>query len=271
MPEHLEAANALSEEESWPHRLEDWQLFEELGEGIVATVDERVVGTIMAFRYGDRHATLGMLLEAGEVRERDIARMLMLAMLDRLGEDMNVMLSATPKRQSLFTSLGFVPAGLVHQHQGIAPSMPLTAPREDERVRPMGEGERDLPGLYCSATGVDRSVLFYAMARDSSGIVLTRDHEPVGFALLRRFGRGRVIAPIVAPDFEGAKLLATQMLGAQAGHYCRIDTVGGFGMSEWLESIGLPRATTVRTMVRGTLPVVGDGPRVYGIAGQAYG
>jgi len=268
--EHLDAANALSEEISWPHRREDWELFHELGEGLVAMQGDRVVGTIMAFRYGENYASVGMLIEATELKGSNIARMLMIAILDRLS-NVNIMLSGTHERMPLYYSLGFMPYNIVHQHQGLAPSMPLAAPRQGERVRPMGENETELGDLYSSASGADRTSLFNRLAKDSSGVVLSRDHEPVGFALLRRFGRGRVIAPIVAPDFEGAKLLATQLMGARVGRFCRIDVIEGYGMSKWLEAVGLPKVETVTLMVRGTPPIITDGPHVFGIAAQAYG
>jgi hypothetical protein len=45
-------ATVLSREQAWPHREEDWALFLEAGEGIVAERAGRVLGTVMAWRYG---------------------------------------------------------------------------------------------------------------------------------------------------------------------------------------------------------------------------
>lgn len=118
---------------------------------------------------------------------------------------------------------------------------------------------------------MDRSVLFEALTCDASGIVLSRNHDPVGFGLLRRFGRGSLIGPIVAPDLDGAKVLATHWLSARAGRFCRMDVVEGYGMSRWLEEMGLPKVGSVTTMVRGTAPAVMDSPRVFGLATQALG
>ena len=269
-PEDLHVAIELSQEQSWPHRSEDWELFYELGEGIVATIDGRVVGSIMAWRYGDNYASVGMVIVTGEVQKRGIGRKLMVAMLDRLG-DRNVMLNATQEGMALYSSLGFVPCGIVHQHQGPAPSMPLVELRDGERVRPMGPADSELIALYNRASGMDRSTLFDALVRESSGVVLSRNHEPTGFALLRRFGRGSVIGPIVAPDLEGAKVLTAHWLGARAGRFCRIDVVEGLGLSRWLESMDLPKVGTVTTMVRGIAPAVLEGPRVFGLPAQAYG
>lgn len=270
MPSDLEVAVELSNEYSWPHRIEDWEQFFQLGEGLVATYDGAVVGTIMAFRFGDDYASIAMVIVRSDLHRRGIARSLVEAMIARL-KGRNIILNATHEAMTLYTSLGFVPCGIVHQHQGPAPTMPLVEPGEGERVRPLGQADLELPALYSKASGMDRAALFAALASGSTGVVLSRHQEPVGFALLRRFGRGLVIAPLVAPDLDGAKALATHFLGANAGRYCRIDVIEGLGISRWLEAMGLPRVGTVTTMVLGTAPAARSGSRVFGIANQALG
>jgi len=159
----------------------------------------------------------------------------------------------------------------VRQHQGPAPVVPLSDLRPGERVRPMGNADELLPAMYSKAMGMDRTDLFNVLSRDARTVVLSRDHEPAGFALLRRFGRGTVIGPVVAPDIGGAKVLVSHWLGARAGRFCRIDAIEGLGMSRWLEELGLPCVGTVTTMVKGTAPPVGEGPRVFTLAAQALG
>ncbi|MCB2046855.1 MAG: GNAT family N-acetyltransferase [Novosphingobium sp.] len=266
----LLGAIELSQEQSWPHRPEDWELFFELGEGIVAELDDKVVGTIMAWRFGEDYATIGMVIVTNEIQGQGIGRKLMQAMLDQL-EGCNVVLNATQEGLPLYAKLGFVPCGVVRQHQGPAPAMPLIELMPGERVRPVGGSDEHLVDMYSKASGMDRSHIFEALCRDSSAVVLSRDHEPVGFALLRRFGRGRAIAPIVAPDLDGAKVLITHWLGARAGKFCRIDVVEGLGLSKWLEAEGLPCVGTVTTMVRGKAPMPQEGPQVFAIAAQALG
>lgn len=266
----LQGASELSQEQSWPHRTEDWELFFELGEGIVAKIDDRVVGTIMAWRFGEDYATIGLVIVTNRIQGQGIGRKLMEAMLDRL-EGCNVVLNATQEGMPLYTKLGFVACGMVRQHQGPAPVMPLSELMPGERLRPVGGSDNGLSDLYSRASGMDRSRIFGALCRDSEAVVLSRDHEPVGFALLRRFGRGRAIAPIVAPDLAGAKHLITHWLGARAGKFCRIDVVEGLGLSKWLEAEGLPCVGTVTTMAKGKPPCPQQGPQVFAIAAQALG
>jgi Acetyltransferase (GNAT) domain len=221
-------------------------------------------------RYGFQYAAIGMLIVTPDKQRQGIGSQLMEAMVDRL-EGRNVLLNATGEGLSLTTRLGFRPVATVRQHQGLAPTMPLPVLQADERVRPLGTAGPLLPSLDQEATGMDRSLFIDRIARDSQSIVLSRDHEPVGFAMLRRFGRGRVIAPLVAPDLVGAQVLATHWLGANAGKFCRIDASGGLGFSEWLEEMGLPFVESVTTMVRGSPPKASAASRAFAVAGQAFG
>jgi hypothetical protein len=45
-----------------------------------------------------------------------------------------------------------------------------------------------------------------------SAVVLTHDDTPVGFAFLRRFGRGWAVAPVIAPDATAPKALILHWL-----------------------------------------------------------
>lgn len=266
----LHAAIELSQEQSWPHRPEDWELFLDLGEGIVATIDGRVVGTIMAWRFGSDYATIGLVIVTNQIQGQGIGRKLMQAMLDRL-EGLNVVLNATAEGLPLYQKLGFVAYGEVRQHQGPAPTMPLAELMPGERVRPIGRSGAEIAALWSVASGMDRTAMFRPLSKGNKCVVLARDHEPVGFALLRRFGRGTSIAPIVAPDLAGAKALICHWLSARAGKFCRIDVVAGLGLSKWLEGEGLPCVGTVTTMVRGKAPPTSEGPKVFALAAQALG
>jgi predicted N-acetyltransferase YhbS len=266
----INAAIELSREQAWPYRPEDWELFLEMGEGLVATLDDRVVGTILAWRFGKNYATIGAVIVTNRIQRLGIGRQLMQAMLSRL-EGYNVVLNATAEGLPLYEKLGFVAYGEVRQHQGPAPIMPLAALIPGERVRPLGGSDLEITALWSKASGMDRTAMFKPLSKGNKCVVLTRDHEPVGFALLRRFGRGSAIAPIVAPDLTGAKALITHWLSTRAGKFCRIDVVEGLGLSKWLEAEGLPCVGMVTTMVRGKAPPSGEGPKVFAVAAQALG
>src|SRR5207245_3487382 len=82
----LPAAHALSEAVRWPHRLVDWEFALDLGEGLAAERDDELVGTALAWRWGPRHATLGLVIVAPRCQGRRIGQRLMRGLLERLGE-----------------------------------------------------------------------------------------------------------------------------------------------------------------------------------------
>jgi predicted N-acetyltransferase YhbS len=266
----LERAVELSRDHSWPHREEDWAFFLARGEGLVAVLDGRVIGTIMAWRYGDHAATLGMVIVDKALQGQGLGRKLMQAMLDQLGER-SVILQATAEGAPLYEKLGFVDAGSVHQHQGVITSVPLAELQSGERIRPLGAQDNSPAQLYSRASGMDRNALVEAILAQDSAVVLTRDHTPVGFAALRRFGRGWSIAPIIAPDADGAKALILHWLGQNAGNFTRLDVTDDSTLSPWLAELGLPNVGTVRTMVRGPLPDTVPDASVFGLTSQALG
>lgn len=267
----IHAAAELSFEQQWPHREEDWSLFLSLGEGIVAEVDGKVAGTIMGWRFGEGFATLGMVIVTAAMQGRGLGRRLMDAMLARLA-GRTVILNATDEGLALYRKLGFVELGVVCQHQAAAPVVPLVELRPGERVRPMGAADGEaLEALYASATGMDRKALLDALLADSSAVVLCREHEQTGFALLRRFGRGWAVAPVIAPDLTGAKALISHWLGTQTGSFCRIDIPEDSGLGPWLEELGLPQVGRVTRMALGPAPVPGSDAAVFGLAAQALG
>lgn len=266
----IDAATELSREQSWPHREEDWAFFLALGEGIVATSGGHVVGTIMAWRFGADYASIGMVIVSPAMQGRGLGRQLMEAMIAQL-DGRSIVLNATDEGLPLYRKLGFVETGTIYQHQAVASAMPLAELRPGERVRPTGGADDMLGELYSRASGMDRAALFDRLAEEGSTVVLARDHVPTGFAQLRRFGRGWLVGPVVAPDAAGAKALILHWLGTNAGSFCRLDVTEQSGLSSWLDEMGLPCVGRVKTMVRGTAPAGEAGVAVQALAAQALG
>ena len=266
----IAAAAVLSREQAWPHREEDWALFLEAGEGIVAQRAGRVLGTVMAWRHGEDFATVGMVIVASDAQGQGVGRTLMEAMLGHLA-GRTVLLTATAAGLPLYEKLGFVETGVVHQHQALAPGVAVAEGIPGGRVRTMGRSDHGLGDLYSRASGMDRTALFERLAANAHTVVLTHDDQTVGFAQVRRFGRGWLVGPVVAPDPGGAKALILHGLRTHAGAFCRLDVTGESGLSEWLEEMGLPRVDSVKTMVRGRSPDPDPGISVRAIAAQALG
>jgi predicted N-acetyltransferase YhbS len=269
----LPAAHALTSELRWPHRPADWEQAFRHGEGLVAERDGQVVGTGLRWRWGPRHATIGLVVVSPACQGRRIGHRLMTALLDGLARHA-VLLHATAEGRGLYERLGFERVGELRQHQGIALPTPPIALAAGWRLRPGTEA--DLPALRrldADARGMPRDALIDDLFREAEAtVVLDHDARACGFAILRRFGRGHAIGPVVAPEVDGAKALIAHLSGLNAGRFTRIDIDFGSGLAEWLESIGLMRVDAPTTMLRGESLATNDaGPRLVAIVTQALG
>ena len=269
----LAQTHALSEEQRWPHRPADWAQSFAHAEGIVAERDGQIIATAQRWRWGPRHATIGLVIVTPACQGRRIGHRLMSALLDGL-DNHTVLLHATAEGRGLYERLGFVRTGEIRQHQGIAQPTPLIALPAGWRLRPAGLNEsEDLRRLDAQARGMPRDALIDdLLASADACVVLDDDGEARGFAMLRRFGRGHVIGPVIAPDAESAKALIAHLAGVNAGHFTRIDIDFDSGLAEWLESIGLLRVDAPTTMVRGEpLTTPPGAPALFAIVTQAMG
>lgn len=268
----LAAGQALSESFRWPHRLADWEFVFRHGDGWAAERDGRVIGTAMRWRWGPRHATVGLVIVDAACQGRRIGHRLMQAVLDGL-DDASVLLHASGEGRGLYERLGFVRTGELRQHQGTALPAPLVALQPGRRLRPAGHS--DLPGLQtldAQSRGLPRPALVEDLVTQAeSAVVLDVDGVAGGYGLLRRFGRGHLIGPVVAPDFEGAQALIAHLSGLAAGRFTRIDVDFDSGLTEWVETLGLARVDVPTTMWRGPVPVSPLEPRLYAVATQALG
>ncbi len=265
------AAHRLTLDVGWPHRLEDWRFAQRLGAGHVALDSGAVIGTILTWKHDARNASLGMVIVDPRYQGRGIGKRLMrLALRDVAGRA--VMLNATPAGQPLYEKLGFKTVDAVEQHQGIAAPLPAVPLARGERLRPVGASDAPkLAALARRAAGMSRARVLARLLEAGKGIVLARGDEVAGFAIFRRFGRGYVIGPVVAPDAARAQALVSHWVAMHPGKFLRIDIPVSTGLGPWLDSIGLAKVDSVVTMVRGAAPTRDANLHAYALVSQALG
>jgi GNAT superfamily N-acetyltransferase len=267
----LDAAHRLSLAVEWPHRREDWGFFLSLGAGYVARDADRVVGTILYWKYGPRHARLGMVIVDPASQGRGIGGKLMSLALEDL-EGRVVQLTATPAGMPLYERLGFVAIGKIQQHQGLANAGTVVAPARGERLRPIGRSDsRRLASLAARAAGMPRERMLSTLLEVAEGIVLDRGGEVIGFALMRRFGRGLAIGPVVAPDAKRAQVLIAHWAAMNPRKFLRIDVHASQGLGPWLGRMGLKKVDTLVTMSKGRPPAGDAALRNFALVSQALG
>jgi GNAT superfamily N-acetyltransferase len=269
LPADLPQAHGLTAAIRWPHRLEDWQFALSLGEGFAISDGSLLLGTAMAWQFGPEHGCFGMLIVAESQQGRGLGARLTDTALSRLGTR-SAHLVATKAGEKLYYRLGFEVEGTIRQHQGIVAPVGLQAPRQGERLRPGGAVDlAALATLDMAATGMDRTRVLAALLNEAETIVLDREGMAAGFAMLRPFGRGHVIGPVVAPDEAAARLLIAHFLGQNQGRFIRID-VTDFALCPWLEAADLACVDEALCMVRGS-PAERGAVRRFALVNQALG
>lgn len=267
--EHLEGAFKLSQEMSWMHRYEDWEVALAVGRGFVLVENSRVRGTALWWPYGEDHATMGMIIVAKAAQGRGLGSRLMDALLDS-AKPRTVTLIATSQGLPLYKRRGFVQIGAVYQHQGIPNAVPVEGSLGP--VRPMvAEDLAFVERLDLEATGWQRPQLLRRLAQVGEGWVLVRDGIPHGFAICRRFGRGHVIGPVVADNMADSQALIQAALAKLGSTFVRVDVPATSQLSAWLEEVGLMQVPGDNiTMVLGA-EVPPPGPaHLFALAAQSF-
>lgn len=256
----LPAAHALSTQLGWPHRLEDYQFMLSQGAGVAVERDGVLAGTGMGWRYGADAAALGMIMVAPALQGQGLGRQIMARVMDSLGER-TVRLHATAAGMSLYRSLGFVAGPVVRQFQGV-----VRAGAAPPGVRALtADDAAEVAARDRSASGMDRSALIAALLPHAEGVALAAGR---GFALWRRFGRGTLIGPVVAPDAASARLLIDAGLAALVGEFVRVDVREASGLGAILTARGLEDAGAVVQMERGAAMT---GAGYFALISQAFG
>lgn len=269
----LAAMHALAQLMSWPHRAEDCAQMLALGTGIVAIdEEERTVGVGLRWAFGRDVGTVGMVLVAPERQGKGIGRALMNALIADSGPRA-LMLNATAEGLPLYEKLGFVTTGLVRQHQGrLAEERDLPAAPAVAVRRAVPADHAALCALDAAAFGADRSVLIGGLLAGGEAWLVEGGGRSVGFAVLRAFGRGTIIGPVVAANEDDAIALVAAAAKAAPPGVLRADVQAEADrLAAWLTAAGLPAIDTVTVMQRGSWPAKSGGPQRFGLALQAWG
>lgn len=242
-----------------------------LGAGIAIERGGELVATAISWGFGDTHASFGMIIVAPALQGAGIGKRLMARLLAQT-EGRSQMLTATEAGRPLYGKVGFSAYGTVRQHQGLLQGKPAQELEDGEAVRPAERADIDLLcRLDISATGLERRPILSALLDVGEAVVLERGGEIVGFSMIRRFGRGEVIGPVVAPDARVARALMAHWLSGREGRFVRIDFGGEDELGAWVGSFGLAKVDEGVAMVRGTAPAPSGPSRRFALVNQALG
>ena len=269
----LLAMHGLAQQMSWPHRAEDCAQLLALGAGTVA-VDAmgRTVGVGLRWGFGHDVGTIGLVLVAPDQQGKGIGRALMKALIAD-SEPRTLMLNATAEGLPLYEKLGFVSTGFVRQHQGRLAEAPVLPPAPDVPLRrAVSSDHAALCALDAAVFGADRSALIGSLLATGDAWLVDRAGQPAGFVVLRAFGRGMIIGPVIASTEDEAIALVAAAARAAPPGVLRVDIpANAEGLAAWLTAAGLPAIDTVTVMLRGNWPATWQGLQRFGLALQAWG
>lgn len=257
----------------WSHRQPDLELAVRLGKGYLA-LDEigRPLASAMSFCSGDDFASLGMMVTTPRLQALGTGgRLLHRVMVDCIGRDLR--LSATREGYRLYEGAGFVPVATVYQHHGRARAIRPPEAVPGLVIRPFEP--RDMAALLAldaHAFGAVRSRILEALFAVCEVVVAERGQSIEGYAMLRSFGKGRLIGPIVAEQDGVAMHLAAHFIRQFEGEFLRVDRmVESERFAAFLAAAGLGIYDTVTDMRMGRLRRAQTGPLTYGLAMQSLG
>lgn len=263
----LPRAHALSVAARWPHRLEDWAFCLALGEGLAVWEQNALVGVAMRWRYA-HGMTIGLIIVADTHRGRGMASQMVEKLLADCASE-PVLLHATPAGAGVYARQGFVPAGQVLQMQGEpAPVTPVVVAGQIAELAD-ASALREAIALDDGATGMGRAALLQALASAGRMVGLYRDGRLQAYAVVRRFGRGQVIGPVIAPDSDSALALIDTLLAEAGPGLVRIDIPETSGLQTALLARGLQQVDTVAVMAKGVWPIPAGGTSRFALASQA--
>jgi len=263
---HLSGAMRISIDVGWPHRLEDWAFIASFSQGVVALEEDRVVGTAIATPFGEV-GMVNLIIVDAAMRGRGLGRKLMTEAMKQITPSI-WRLVATQDGLPLYEKLGFVATGTISQHQGPVAEVAHTS----TAVWANQEDMTAIRAMDKVATRMERSTLYEALEGNARFAVLREDNQVSGFAVLRNFGRGEVIGPVVATSVEDAKGLMTMIMSTSTGRFLRVDVDANSGLSPWLENLGLMNVGDGISMQIGRSEKA-DTPQyqIYALAAQALG
>ncbi|MGR3481123.1 N-acetyltransferase [Salipiger marinus] len=257
----------------WPHRDSDLDFLIGQGEGYLA-LDEigRPVGSAMHFPMGKDFALLGMMVTPPRLQARGGGRFLLRTIMrDCAGRDMR--LNATRSGYRLYREEGFLDVGKVWQHQGLVGDVPVPDPLPGVEIRQITPQDRAaIEAMDAHAYGADRGPILAALMQAGHGLIALCAGQPCGFALVRQFGKGQVIGPLVAEDERMAVAMTARLLDGARGSFMRMDTpFPGTGLRAFLTASGMTQFDTVTEMRVGPQRLAETGLVTFALAAHSLG
>lgn len=259
--DELETMLSWAKSEGWNPGADDADLFFAADPGgfHVATLDERVIGTMSLVRYGNENGFLGLFIVQPDFRGRGYGRALWDSVLATQSLD-SIGLDGVVAQQANYAESGFV---FSHRNlRFVVEGLPFeTEPQEEEPV------SREILDALKASYPVPRNgfnKLWWAHPRHVRA-VKRRDGRVAGLGVARRCAAGWKIGPLIAQDELSADHVFRRLAAAAQGQQVVLDVPEPNAAAIRLaERYGMKVVFETARMVRGTFPPH-DLARLYGV------
>lgn len=224
-----------------------------------------MAGVAVWWPFGNRHGRVGLVVVSPRHQRRGLGRALMERVLDDAGGRALALL-ATEEGHPLYEKFGFRTIGRTQRHVGRYTQPTIRRPGIEQFTR------ADLASVLKTdrlAFGSDRAPVIRHLLKVGKTCIARDGKEIVGYAIIRPFGLGHVVGPVVA---TGEPLALNLFKAVAQPGYLRVDRP--FDTKElgaFVEESGLHGHETSHTMALGDWPGAENGSRIFALSNHAWG
>ncbi|KFN02865.1 GNAT family N-acetyltransferase [Bacillus clarus] len=273
--EKLEEIVVLSSCIGWDYSLEEIETI--LNSGIVYGVwNERgeLVASAAIILYGEKLASIGMVIVHPNYKGRGIGKMITEACIRRVSEKTPIMLIATEDGKPLYEKLGFQVVSHVSKYICNEYSKSPKYERNTEYIFNCEEKDlKEIAKIDEMAFGVNRRRFLKCRIKQSQQCVVAKDKENnvIGYGMSIQTPENRIIGPIVAPNDMMASSIV-YYLAKECNGKLRIDVPEGkVAFMKELESFGFQKINQPPIMMKNSDRFLKRNGELYSIAAQIFG
>jgi GNAT superfamily N-acetyltransferase len=272
-PYDIAAGMALCRTAGWNQLERDWKIFLHLSPKacLVASREDKVVGTVATIRYQKFFSWIGMVLVDPEYKRQGIGMQLLKEALQILHNEETIKLDATPAGREVYLKLNFVDEyRLVRMSTIVAPEkLIVSAARalHKDDLFALSEFDREI-------FGADRKPLLEWMLEGAPQLafLVKEKKEILGYCMGRPGHNFTHIGPIIAKNSAIAKDLVFAALKNCIGSHVILDAFYcDPEWIEWLKSIGFSEQRPFIRMYHGSNKFHGVPEKQFAILGPEFG
>ena len=269
-------AMKLSTSEGWNQTENDWRLLIENAENVclLAETDGKVVGTTTAINYSSQVAWIGMVLVNEAYRGLGVAKLLLIAIFEKVKPFRSVKLDATPVGKQVYQKFGFKDEYPIERM--VNPSMTTLLTDEQEFV-PEVIQLKHIPEIVnfdklVFGTSRQQLIEFLIKQDPGKGWFLRRNNVVVGIVLGRDGNKYHQIGPVAAATTDDARMLIIKALDSLRNQPVVVDVLcDKEDMINWLHSIGFIKQRHFIRMYKNQNYCQGMIDKQYMICGPEFG